>query len=77
MVDRRQDCVFLAWSKTQDAKEGNRTDGIIFQHAHGSRGSWASVLVKEARHGHGDEAHRDDASLGWFFFFGQLESKNS
>lgn len=38
-----------------------RTYRVVFEHAHGRRGSWPRKLVEEARQGHGHEAHRDDA----------------
>ena len=37
---------------------------VVFQHAHGRRRPRAGELVEEARHGHGEQSHRDDAGLG-------------
>lgn len=40
-----------------------RTYRVVFQHAHGRRRPRAGELVEEARQGHGEEAHRDDAGF--------------
>jgi hypothetical protein len=40
------------------------TNRIILQHAHHGGGPGALEGVEEARHGHGDEAHMHQASLG-------------
>lgn len=61
-----------------------RTDWVVFQHAQRRRGTRTRKKVREARHGHGDEAHcnnarldylaaRDNGSvvkgMNWYFFF--------
>lgn len=43
---------------------GSHTNRIVFQHAHRQRGTGPGEGVKVTRHGHGDEAHVDDAGLG-------------
>lgn len=40
---------------------GDRTDGVVFDHAHGQGCPRASKGVEVARHGHGEEAHVDNA----------------
>lgn len=58
---------------------GRRTYRVVLEHAHGRRRARARELVEEARHGHREEAHRDDAgfhcsrmgySVSVFFAFG-------
>lgn len=43
-----------------------RTYRVVLEHAHGMRGARPGELVEEARHGHGHEAHRDDAGFRFF-----------
>lgn len=52
-------------NSNRDVQAGRRTDGVVFQHTHRLGRPGARVLVEEARHGHGEEAHRDHAGLGW------------
>ena len=42
---------------------GRRTYRVVLEHAHGRRRARARELVEEARHGHREEAHRDDAGF--------------
>lgn len=41
-----------------------RTDRVVLEHAHGVGCSGAREAVEEAGHGHGQQAHVDDAGLG-------------
>lgn len=51
------------------------TDRIVFQHAHRQRGTGTGEGVEVTRHGHGDQAHVDDAGLGCLLFtYQQLSS---
>lgn len=50
-------------------KEYIRTYWVVFQHAHRRGRSRTRELVEEARHGHRDEAHRNDA--GFHYCFGR------
>lgn len=43
-----------------------RTDGVVFEHAHGGCHTRALEVVEEAGHGHGDQPDVDDAR----FFLG-------
>lgn len=44
-------------------RAGRRTYRVVLEHAHGRRRSRARELVEEARHGHREEPHRDDAGF--------------
>jgi hypothetical protein len=59
------DCIF--WdsgegrSMGRGGSWGHRTDRVVFDHAHGQGCPRAGEGVEEARHGHGKEAHIDNA----------------
>lgn len=44
----------------------HHTNRVVFQHAHGQRGTGPGEGVEVTGHGHGDQAHVDDAGLDCF-----------
>lgn len=61
------DCILLGirrrgvqWGD-MDFGRGVRTDRVVFDHAHGQGRPRAGEGVEVARHGHGEEAHIDNA----------------
>ena len=63
-VDKILPCIYLfAFPLLFEEEDLSPDDGVVFEHAHGRRRPGPGHCVEETGHGHGDQAHRDDARL--------------